>query len=369
MRRASIPGGPLTWLGDGSALVFDAIEKYGGRWNWNSQLWSVAYPAGTLRRITPDVANYLSVAATVGGRTLVAVRDEVRAGLWMAPEGDAARARPITDTGNGSEGATGIDWTPDGRIVYSSITQNSWDIWIANRDGSAPKQLTSDPGVENQPRVLPGGTRIIFTSRASGANDVLVRAIDLDGSNPGEIETGGAIHRGYLQVAGGHIYFKVLEQGRLTAWRVPLGGGGRVPLFPDPTRLPPRFELKSVSSDERWALGTYVEPPGAGMAVVPIDGTAPARRFAYTYTPGEGFGGSWAPGGMAFEDLVFRDGATNLWRFPLDGSAPRPVTAFASEQILNYRWSPDGKTLAMSRGTLSTDVVLITSADPGASVR
>ena len=27
----SILGGSLTWLGDGSALVFDAIEKYGGR--------------------------------------------------------------------------------------------------------------------------------------------------------------------------------------------------------------------------------------------------------------------------------------------------------------------------------------------------
>ena len=67
------------------------------------------------------------------------------------------------------------------------------------------------------------------------------------------------------------------------------------------------------------------------------------RRFPYTYTPtGEGFAGTFAPGGLAVEDLVFR-GPDNLWRFPLDGSAPGPVTAFASEQILNYRWSPDGK--------------------------
>ena len=49
---------------------------------------------------------------------------------------------------------------------------------------------------------------------------------------------------------------------------------------------------------------------------MPIDGTAPIRTFAYTYTPGEGFGGTWAPDGRAFEDLVYRDGATNLWRFP-----------------------------------------------------
>ena len=91
------------------------------------------------------------------------MRAEVRAGLWVAPEGDIARARPITTASNANDGATGIDWTPDGRIVYSAITQNSWDIWIANGDGSQPKQLTNDPGVENQPRVLPGGARIIFT--------------------------------------------------------------------------------------------------------------------------------------------------------------------------------------------------------------
>jgi len=39
------------------------------------------------------------------------------------------------------------------------------------------------------------------------------------------------------------------------------------------------------------------------------------------------------------------------------------VTTFTSEQIMNYRWSRDGKTLALSRGTYSTDVVLITSDD------
>jgi Tol biopolymer transport system component len=106
-----------------------------------------------------------------------------------------------------------------------------------------------------------------------------------------------------------------------------------------------------------------VAPPAGGLAVVAIDGTAPIRTFAYTYTPGEGFGGTWAPDGRAFEDLVYRDGATNLWRFPLDGSPPRAVTAFASDQILNYRWSRDGKTLVMSRGTRSSDLVLITNDD------
>jgi Tol biopolymer transport system component len=358
-------GGTLNWLADGSALVFAAIEKYGGRWNWNSQIWSVAYPAGTSRRINQDLASYENVAATAGGRTLVAVRNEIRVRLWIAPAEDTARARPITDTSTGNEGATGVDWTADGRIVYTAITQNSWDIWIANRDGSEPKQLTSDPGVENQPQVLPTGAGIVFTSRESGADVVRVRTMNLDGTNPGVIDTGGGIHRGYVQAIGDHIYFRVQETTGTAAYRVPLRGGPREPLFTDPGRVPAGFFLRSVSPDGRWALGSYGSGLGSGLAAVPIGGNGAVRTFPYTYTPGEGFGSTWAPGVPvnAFEDLVFRDGATNLWRFPLDGSAPHPITAFTSEHILAYRWSPDGKTLALSRGTISNDIVLITGDD------
>jgi Tol biopolymer transport system component len=357
-------GGQLAWLRDGSALVFDAIEQYGGRWNFNSKVWSMAYPAGTLRRITLDGGSYSSVSATAGGRTLVAVRDEVRASLWVAPEGDSARARPITNTSDGREGATGIDWTPDGRIVYSATTQGSWDIWIADADGSHPRQLTSDPGVENQPQVLDGGQRILYTFRAAGASDVQVWGIDLDGSNPRQVPTGGPVYRGYLQAIGDHIYFKVQEGERLVGYRLALGGGTRAPLFADPTGLPKRFDPRSVSPDERFAVGTYIEPPNSGLAVLPIGG-GPVRRFPYTYTPGAGFGVRWAPDGHAIEDLVFRDGITNLWRFPLDGSPPTPVTSFASEQIMNYRWSRTGRSLAISRGTQSLDVYLIASEDDG----
>jgi len=99
---------------------------------------------------------------------------------------------------------------------------------------------------------------------------------------------------------------------------VPLRGGPREPPFTDPKRLPAGFFLRSVSPDERWALGSYGSAQGSGLAVVPIGDNGAVRTFPYAYTPGEGFGCTWAPGATvnAFEDLVFRDGATNLWRFP-----------------------------------------------------
>src|SRR4029079_5842985 len=84
-QRFDFPG-QLTVLTDPSALVFDAADQGGGRFGGNGQLWSISYPGGTLRRLTKEGAGYSSLATSATGRTLVAVRNEMRARLWLAPE-------------------------------------------------------------------------------------------------------------------------------------------------------------------------------------------------------------------------------------------------------------------------------------------
>jgi eukaryotic-like serine/threonine-protein kinase len=57
---------------------------------------------------------------------------------------------------------------------------------------------------------------------------------------------------------------------------------------------------------------------------------------------------------------VIRDkGAENLWMQPLNGSPGRQITNFPSSEILDFRWSPDGKMLAIIRESLTSDVVLL----------
>ena len=89
--------------------------------------------------------------------------------------------------------------------------------------------------------------------------------------------------------------------------------------------------LSQVAADERSALGFYRDPLNSGLAVVPLDGSGPVHKFPSNLTRGSGFGTTWAPGGNAIEDLVFRRGDKPL-AFPLDGSAPRAMTTFTSEQ-------------------------------------
>jgi len=365
-QRFDLPG-QVAWLPDGSGLVLNAVEQ-GQGFGSVGQLWSMSYPGGVARRLTNDVANYTSLSMAKDGRTLAAVQEEARIGLWLAPAGDASRARELTAPTAARDGMVGIAWTPDGRIVYGAMTQGSWDLWIARGDGSPPLPLTSEPGVEANPFVLPDGRSVAFISRAAGEYRFKVRAIDLDGTNAREFSTAEGLAPGYVHVGARDVYFNTLNGGRMTLEQAPLTGGPASPVFKDVSKLPPNFAPRRISPDERWVLGTTFEPlrPGMSLAVVPLRGDGPPRVFPFPFAPGPTFPFGWAPDGRAVDVSALKDGAVNVWRFPLDGSAPKPITAFTSDEIYSYAWSKDGTTLALSRGTLSADVVLVT-AEPGQS--
>ena len=75
-------------------------------------------------------------------------------------------------------------------------------------------------------------------------------------------------------------------------------------------------------------------------------------------TPRGGPVSRWTPDGkgIAFND-VGRGG--NLWVQPLDGSARRQLTHFADDRtITDFAWSRDGTRLAITRNTVTNDIVL-----------
>ena len=70
------------------------------------------------------------------------------------------------------------------------------------------------------------------------------------------------------------------------------------------------------------------------------------------------------PDGKAFAYGIFDNSVGNIWVQPLDGSAPRALTNFTSEEIRDFNWSADGKELAVVRGHTDSDVVLLRAASP-----
>ena len=59
------------------------------------------------------------------------------------------------------------------------------DIWVANRDGSNPRRLTSHPAEENGPVFSPDGSQIAFSARYENNTDTYV--IPTSGGQPGRL--------------------------------------------------------------------------------------------------------------------------------------------------------------------------------------
>ncbi len=344
----------VAWLPDGSALLVNAQESAGESSN---QIFLASYPSGTSRRITNDLTSYSGLSVAPDGRSFVAIRNERRAAIWtMAPDAPAKGA-PITAEASADEGAQGIAWTPDGRLVYTTEASGNPDIWIMNADGSGRVQLTTNPGVDISPRVTRDGRYIVFVSDRDGAMRAWRMALDGGGATR---LTSEVVPRWRVSVSNDDkwIYFDSSGQPR----KVSIDGGEAQPALSadllsqlnEP--MPRGFHEAILSPDGTAIAGHYLTDLGERIVVIPAGGGAMKR---YETVPPIA---AWAPDGRGLIYIDTRGGVSNLMRQTLSGGAPVPLTTFAAEQIFNFAISPDHKRLALVRGLVSSDVVLVSAA-------
>ena len=161
----TVRGAPV-WLPDGSGLILAAASQ---QTFFSGQLWLLSYPDGKVRRITNDLNDYAGVSLTADASALVTVQTDILSNLWIVPEGDSARARQITSGTGTHDGAGGVDWTPDGKIVYASRLSVNVNLWsIGAEEGGKPKQLTTNR-IDIDPSVARDGRTIVFSSDRTGS--------------------------------------------------------------------------------------------------------------------------------------------------------------------------------------------------------
>ena len=146
----------FTWLPDGSGLLLAAMPKSGA----DPQLWVVTYPGGTVRRISNDLSNYLSVAISGDGRTIASVQLNLTSSVWVGPANAPDQAREVTS--GRWDGNAGVTFTPDDRIVYDGNHSQNWDLFMADADGGNARQLTFDQHFHGSPAVCDGGRSIVY---------------------------------------------------------------------------------------------------------------------------------------------------------------------------------------------------------------
>lgn len=215
------------WTADSREIVFASNRGTGGE-----SLWRISAKGGTPRRLSatlqggfyPSIAlqsNRLAYTETFKDTNIYAYRNAGAGnhrdfGPFRGPEGLILSSR--------RDDSPSI--SPNGeRIAFVSKRTGNEEIWVCDRSGKHPTQLTSfkGPGT-GTPRWSPDGRLIAFDSLKAGNPDIYV--IGAEGGTPRRLTTGPY---GNFMPAwspdGKWIYFKSQRSGNDQIWRIPAEGG------------------------------------------------------------------------------------------------------------------------------------------------
>lgn len=339
--------GSLAWLRDGSGLILSAVEQPNP-----SQILHLSYPGGEVRQITDAFRGFVGPSLTADSGTIVAVQWDQLTNIWVAPGGDASRAKQITSS-NKWEGAHGLSWTPDGKIVYFSRATGNADIWIMDRDGSHQKQLTVDAGINKEPSVTADGRYIVFVSNRTGNLSNIWR-MDADGGHPKQLTNGTEDLEPYCSPDSKWVVYSNAGTAKTTLWKVSIDGGNPVQLTNNDSSSP------VPSPDGKWIACRYGNEQNDSLdriAVIPFEGGEPTKLFDLPPV-------RWTSDGRALTYVGKRGGVANIWSQSIDGGPARQLTDFKDNllEIWEYDWSHDGKQLACVRGVMVPTIVLISDS-------
>jgi Tol biopolymer transport system component/DNA-binding winged helix-turn-helix (wHTH) protein len=342
----------IEWLGDGTGLIVAARDNAS---LLAHQLWQVDYPGGGARAITKDLNSYSSVGVTADMKALVTILHRRIANLWIAPSDRADEASQIHSGNSKDLGWTlGVEWLRDGKIIYGSTASGKEDVWLMDADGSNQKQLTTTAGANFEPTVSDDGRTVVYVSKAADAAQNLWK-MNLDNGERTQLTNGGFDLRPDISPDGRWVVYMSVIKDSPTLWKISIDGGAPIQLS-DKIAAVPR-----VSPDGRFIACFYraqVET-FSKFAVLPFDGGEPVKVFDRSPTTFVEAGIRWTPDGSALTFIDNRDGVSNIWLQPLDGSPARQLTNFTSETIFRFAWSPDGKMIVAERGTETGDIVMI----------
>jgi len=342
------------WVPDGSGLlapIGNAGQAFRG------QLWFISYPKGEAHRLTNDLMDYqlCCLDLTPDGKTLVDTELSTVSDLWLAPGGNTARAKQITTK---EFAVGGFSWMPDGRIIFASQDGN---LYVVNQDGSGRTRLTPDDSSNWDPSVCGDGRYIVYAAYREQKRGIW--RMSADGSNPIRIADETFAIRPQCSPDGKWVVY--VRGPSWTPVKVPITGAKPPEVlaqdfengFGNPLRISPDGKrIMYLASPQPPQNASSASANSYQLKVIPSDGGPALYKFDW---PASASAPLWAPAGDAVEYALTRSGVTNIWRQKLSGGPPKQITNFGSGQIFGFAWSHDGRQLALTRGSESSDVILI----------
>ena len=211
------------WLPDGTGIIVAGRASSATP----QRLWLFLLGSGTLRPLTADLSDYSLVGFWQNTGQIVAVRSDVARSIWTS-ELNASSVRQVAQNSGDLGELEGFAWSGEDQILYTGSESGNVDIWSVKVDGSARRQLTSDPADDFHPSATADGRTIVFASSRGEARGIW--SMNGDGSHQRRMTTGTDV-RPSVSRDGALMVFQrgAVDTTPFTVWRLPIGQHEPVP--------------------------------------------------------------------------------------------------------------------------------------------
>jgi eukaryotic-like serine/threonine-protein kinase len=357
----------MSWLPNGHALLVVYSPK--GPRGDQSQI-GVLTTDGKLHPVTRDTNRYATLTLSGDARSAASVQVKTSRSLFllsMAGQSTSATPTTVTQVSDPRE----VQWTSDGKLLVPEID----NLTRIDPSGQNPTVLVSDPNAAIFNPHSCGSRYLVFSWAFHGGNAVNIWRTNSDGSSPKQL-TSHVLDINPLCSPDEKWVYYIEGPGVPRVMRVPIDGGN-AEMVPG-SDVPNRFGIDGIAfiTPDSKSIGFAVDmiDPHTNdavtkLAIVNLDApSSPPRMIdvdprlgsSANVTPGM----QLVPNMNAVSYLISENGGSNLWLQPLDGSPGRQITHLSSEQISSYAWSPDGKSIALTRREDVADVVLLKEESP-----
>jgi Tol biopolymer transport system component len=242
-------------------------------------------------------------------------------------------------------------YSPDGkRIAVDASWAGPRRIWVLDREGHNPQQITTDTSeelVHIAPAWSPDGKKIAFQNLERTKFNI--RVVNLDTKQMNWITNDFRINlRPSWSGFGRFIYFSSDRSGGINIWRVPVNGDGTVsgPLQQVTTGAGQDVEVVVSPKGKRLAYATLHQNADIWrLPVSPQTGLPNGSPEAVISTTREDSRGAWSPDSKMVAFNSDRGGDMNIWLYSLADSSSRQLTTGHGGDY-QPNWSPDAKRIA-----------------------
>ncbi len=363
----------IAWAPDGRSIymVYPMAQK---PFSLKTKVGVISYPEGKFRPLISDVNDHINVSLSADASLLATVQDISDSEVDVLSGSGAGPATTISGIPRQTV-FPALDWTADGQLLISEGLR----LVRMNIDGSNAQTLISDSGGWiNDMWSCDSGRFIAFTWFLHDNSGMRMWRVNADGSNAMAL----SLHQNVKFLLGCDAQWLYYIPDSLDGlMRLPVTGG-KAEKTPGATAVKGILKAETISPDGKIMaifapqgdpqLRTYANT----IALLDMNGKTPPRYITTDPRCGVGFivpgpaafgGFHFTPDGKAVAILMEDKGVDNIWIQPIDGSKGHTITHFDSMQIQDFRWSVDGKHLALIRADFTGDVILAhdTAASPG----